>query len=360
VTLGLVVFWRTAKIALAAWNYFPAHAGSPLDPVASTELLIALIQCTLLVSFTLGFATPLASLLLLLSYNLFDRFLGTMTLGTNVFTLLLIAMFVLNAGRQFSLDAIFMRRDTLIAGFIRYLYSFWGVASCEFTRNVHTLLFLSYALISIAALTFHVQDPCWMSGTTLELMLTNSYLSQHYEVFRSLLENHSDVFRDLSVLGVIGQSLFQALMVPLLFTRVGYWLVVFWGAQFFIVSAMTLQLSYLPPVELVYWFVLFFPRSSPQLCAPAVVQTQPVLGRQNALLAYGVGLLATFSVYTTLLTCGVSIPPAWGGYSISKAWAYRSSSTLQISRWEMPGPSSNMSGIRTKPTFHSQDSTDSG
>jgi predicted DCC family thiol-disulfide oxidoreductase YuxK len=66
----------------------------------------------------------------------------------------------------------------------------------------------------------------------------------------------------VSILGAIFQSIFQFLMIPLVFTKIGSGFVKWWGINFFVLSLFFINLSYLPHIELLLWFGIFFPIST--------------------------------------------------------------------------------------------------
>jgi hypothetical protein len=129
--------------------------------------------------------------------------------------------------------------------------------STEAFNFVYGVLFFVYAVNSFAAVTFHLQDSYWRSGRTIQAILTNNYLCRYFEAFRSMQCCSDELLRGLSAVGVGVQTVFQVLMLPLVFTRAGRWFVVLQGFVFIAFSLIFLQISMLPIIELALWTLLF-------------------------------------------------------------------------------------------------------
>lgn len=306
IAVGLIVLWRTALIAISARDYFPLATPDVAARPVGTEVILAVAQCALAVLLTIGCATPVTCLLLLLTYSQCDRVLGTSTLGTNIFTILLGMLFLLNAGARYSVDAWLLKCTSLPSRILHRLYSVFGNASPEYMWCIYLLGFFAYGVLSFFALVFHVQDSYWVGGRTVEVMLTNTYLCRYPYVFRAFLVEYPDVMHCLSCAGVIGQSCFQLLMIPLLRWKKGYWFVLIWGLQFFVWSAFVLQLSYLPWLEFVLWWLILWPCRTRRVCE-FIVRVPDCGPLQSVIVTYGCGILFTFCLWTTFSTAsGVS------------------------------------------------------
>lgn len=221
--------------------------------------LIGIVYLVLGVFLAIGFFTPVVSVIIIIVCNVLDYKFGTATLGTNIFRFMLIGMLFLNTGTKYSIDNYILNKfpNSFLASAVRKIYTIIGYPNAEQIRLVYFLLFLTYAFISFSAMLFHSSDPMWMKGETVHAMLTSSYLCTYYDFFRAIERDYPLILEFISVLAGIGQSLFQLLMIPLIFLRIGRLFVVIWGLMFFVLSFFLLQLSYLPHLEFVLWAMIF-------------------------------------------------------------------------------------------------------
>jgi hypothetical protein len=258
IAVGAILVWRTGAIAFASVYYFdPRAAGRFLEGV-NLRALIASGEVLLALGLMLGLLTPLMSLSLLLTYNVFDDVMLTRTLGTNVLTLLLLGLFGLNAGRTFSVDRRFLAAKAKeISRPVRRLYELIGDRTPEERRGIYFLMFVSLAMIHLGAVQYHLQDEYWLNGNTCGVMLTNAFLCRFYKLFRWAEAASPGLYRCFSAAGVACQTVFQTSMIPLLFWRPGKYFVVFWSFVFALISLLFLQLSYLPFLEMAMCVLLF-------------------------------------------------------------------------------------------------------
>jgi predicted DCC family thiol-disulfide oxidoreductase YuxK len=259
ILVGAIALIRTVLILAASFFYFPPFNLMDFWVTAPQEAWAGLIMCGLWIMFTLGFLTPLASIALLIFYNQFDFMLATNTLGTNVLTLLMLYFLFANAGRQYSLDARLLagRGPTWLQKIAGSLYGLLGSPDKRQLTIYKFVLFSSYALMSLGAIQFHLRDSYWLSGQTISVLLTNSYLSRFYEAFRWLQGTLSQPYLIFSKISGFFQTIYQIAMIPLMWLKPGKYFVVLWGLGFFLISAIGLQLSYLPFLELVLWAICF-------------------------------------------------------------------------------------------------------
>jgi hypothetical protein len=296
IALGAIVFYRTLMNAYASYFYYePIH-------VLGLSLKIEFLACILVLlplgCFTVGFFTPLMTLSILLSYTSLDYLLQTRTLGTNVFTLTLLLMFFCNAGSKLSIDSLLLANGS--PQLKRILEKLYGVVGFPSSKQVTVYYFgglITYALTNLGALTFHLHDRLWLSGNTIRLVLTNSFWTSCYGLFKWLDQLAPNFLQAFSVLSVILQSAYQLLMIPLMFSRIGLGFVVVWGGLFFIVSATCLQLSYLPYIEFTLWALLFAPArwfsSAGKTMSKTPLLNEFPLAQQSNIMTAGVVVLAT-------------------------------------------------------------------
>ena len=248
VFLGIIVFVRYYEIF---------YAMSIFNPGMLFFQSILLLGITIL--FTVGVVTPISTILLAIGVSYFDRLAGTSTLGTYIVIQLLIVMFLMNHGIYGSVDSWIMQSKHKFSKVVKSLYNILGKPSQESIRIAYFLGFISYALTSFGALTLHLIDPYWIQGLTLYSALTNSYLFKFYETARYIEAVSPNLLFIVSIIGIILQSIFQFLMIPLIFFKWGRRYVVIWGMIFFLISLIGINLSYLPHVEILFWLLIFFP-----------------------------------------------------------------------------------------------------
>ena len=255
IAVGVVAFIRTALIVESSRFYYDGgDSWTGLVNAHQTEL--ALFSLALLTLFIIGLGTPLVTLVLLITYQPIDLELGTQTLGTQVFTLMLTFFLLASAGSHVSVDARLGRR-------VRWLYVLGKPDARQLTIYLFGL-FAGYALISLAALFNHMADRYWQNGDTIAVLLTSSYLSRIYEPMRALQEFWPWAVDAFSRVAVIGQTVFQLGMLVLIKWRWGLYYVIVWGGMFVLISAGALMLSYLPSVEACLWALLWVrPRATP-------------------------------------------------------------------------------------------------
>ena len=124
-------------------------------------------------------------------------------------------------------------------------------------RTIHFYAFFSYAVCSTCALFFHLNDSTWLSGRTLAEVLTSSYLCRFHTPFILLEKSIPSLLYIYSICGVIGQTIFQLLILFSLFSKFIHRFTKYWGWIFIINCAVFLQLSHLPFVEIILWISLF-------------------------------------------------------------------------------------------------------
>jgi predicted DCC family thiol-disulfide oxidoreductase YuxK len=248
IAVGLIALYRTGFMALGADGVWPDE---PERAFAAVGI------CVLLLLLTAGVLTPVVTAALIALYPELDTYLSTGTLGTQVLVFLLIYLLLAGAGSVFSVDAWLIRRGGILGTIAAAPYRLIGIGGADRLSVLRFLLFLAFAAISFAAVQYHLADPFWQSGEAVGVMLTNPYFSRVYEPARYLDEHASGLMHVMSVGSVRLQVLWQLLMVPLVFWRLGYLFVAVWGTLFIALSLLTLQLSYLPALEVCLWVAVF-------------------------------------------------------------------------------------------------------
>jgi predicted DCC family thiol-disulfide oxidoreductase YuxK len=252
IALGVAFLDRTLNIA--QFVYF-----GPDDPIAvATCALVTLLA----VMFTFGFLTPIASIALLFCNTLlFDNYFRTYTLGSDVLAILLIVFALLPAGTQLSIDRWILDGKGALSGTVGRLYALVGAPT--FCRAVlaKAACMLSYGLLCLYSALAHLHDPAWLTGNAAPLLLTSSYLTPHFDLFRSLFES--------SPLAV---KLFRFSMYVMFVWYLGFIVfsviggilrkfVIIWSLLFFGLSTFALDLGWLGIYEFILLATLFWDRA---------------------------------------------------------------------------------------------------
>ena len=247
ILFGIIIFVRYLEVVAVQSTM---EVASPL-PWAGPAVLL------LIGLFTLGILTPLVNLALIVCLHLLDYAIGTPNLGTTVMAQGLLLFLLLNAGTYYSVDSWWFRKRK--PSLLRFLYNGPVASTPEAITRAYFLIFFIYAFISFGALLYHIVDETWMQGLTIKMLLTNSYLCEHYAMFRSIDAGAPSLFSLMSIGGAIAQSIFQFLMLPLIYFRWGRKFVFWWGLIFFLISFFFINLSMLPHLEILIWLLIFLP-----------------------------------------------------------------------------------------------------
>ncbi|MFN0201529.1 MAG: hypothetical protein ACKVTZ_08410 [Bacteroidia bacterium] len=266
IVLGCIVSVRVYEIL-----YF-----APLLGVAAKSMVLGYIELGFCVLFTLGLFTPIITLLLFLTYISFiDRQMQTITLGSAILMQALLVLLFVNHGRYYSIDALILKQNHFLSKMLGKVYNILGEADEKQMRIAYFLGFISYAIVSLGALSYHVQDKNWLHGYTTQVLLTNTFLCKYPFFFRNLEQIAPEFFQLFSIVSLLGQSFFQFFMLPLMFTRWGKNFVWLWGWNFFLVSFLIIQLSYLPHIEIIIWIMLFHRFSAKDKFFPKLFAVNP-------------------------------------------------------------------------------------
>jgi predicted DCC family thiol-disulfide oxidoreductase YuxK len=214
--------------------------------------------------FMIGAFTPVTNVILIVCIPIADSVFNTNTLGSTIAVNLLVVNLFLNSGQYFSIDKWLINKKNRISHFVLKLYKIIGVPTEKEIIRIYFLSFLLYAISSFYALILHAQDEYWLGGLTVKSMLTNTFLCKSAFMFRSIESSIPYLLDVISITAIIGQSIFQILMIPLMFFSIGKKYVTVWGFIFFIISLFFLSLSYLPHLEIILWILIFCPLSIPK------------------------------------------------------------------------------------------------
>jgi hypothetical protein len=194
-------------------------------------------------------------------------------------------------------DAYFLKRAGWSGAPIRALYRVVRIPSRAELSRLYLLFFAAFAIMNFGAAMYHIDDPLWKSGSALRVLFTSSYLSRPWELCRKIETYWPAQLQAFSVAATVGQLVFQLFMLPLIWSRWGRRFVIAWGAAFFAMSILVLQLSYLPLLEVMLWVALLH---RPRLSDPAQVEPPPLLRRgplaARATVAFGTTALLAFAL----------------------------------------------------------------
>lgn len=268
IAVALIAIVRTGLIVESSRFFY--GSSDTVTGLVNAETQLALVQLGLLLLLAIGLLTPVVTLALLVTYQPMDASLGTSNLGTAVLLTLLILLLLSNAGLRCSVDSLLCRRFSGRRP-ARWLGRLYGVIGAPDARALTVYLFgafVAYGLVSFGAILHHFDDPYWRGGDTVEMLFTNAFLSRVWEPARALQESAPWLMAANSQIAIVGQTIFQLAMIPLVFLRWGMRFVAVWGLLFVLLSVAVLQISYLPFLELVLWPLLFL---RPTACARAAI-----------------------------------------------------------------------------------------
>jgi len=279
--VAVIALYRTAMIGYVEYLSDPSVSESAQTLVRS-PLAFCVAECALLVLVAVGFATPLSCLLVFATYIQMDLVVETHTLGSSMLVLLMFAFGLCGAGKTWSIDALLLQRSSGAVGrSIGRLYSIVGRRDAQEFAVVYFLLLLSYALTSFGAVLYHVDDAYWMSGQTVQALFTNAYLCRFYDVWRQVEQLAGQLFGLSSAAIILGQTVFQFGMIPLMFSKWGARFVCFWGWMFIVASLLFIQLSYLSALEVCLWFLIFHRSAPAESESPVELGEVPPAARQR-------------------------------------------------------------------------------
>ena len=231
VLLGLILFIR----------YFDAFGFFSVD---NDYKLICLSGSVISLFLTFGFFSPI-SLIILFYLQITTPILRG--LGNQVTVILIWALIFMSAGSKYSIDSFlnlkkifffFKYRNSYSFAIVRFssIFMFWGIC--------------------ITAMSFHFFDELWLKGEALELLVLTPYLSEYYELFFYLNKHHYGIFKLICTLGLLVQGFWEMFLLPLFFHKKLRYFAIFQGVGFFVICGIFINVSYLPLIELVLWFMI--------------------------------------------------------------------------------------------------------
>jgi hypothetical protein len=251
ILLGVILLWRQSFLL---WTTTLSS-----ENIQSTFLAADCIQLVAILCFTLGFFTPLSCIFLSTTYAYYSIQNHTYNLGPMIALTMIIAMFFLQTGKLYSLDAKILKfKKNWFSSSLFWIYSLIRAPTLKEYSQARIILLLTYAYISFEAVLEHLVDPYWTNGITITYLVANSYWSSFYNLFQWIFANYPKILSAFSISSIILQTIFQLGMIPFLFFRIGTWFVILYGFLFFLFCAVGINISILPLVELLLWYCVFF------------------------------------------------------------------------------------------------------
>ncbi|MEZ4871703.1 MAG: hypothetical protein R2827_05535 [Bdellovibrionales bacterium] len=202
---------------------------------------------------SIGFLTPIAITLLAINF-IFQFFAGT--LGSQVALLMLYLYLFAGAGQTLSVDGWIKSRFSDCKRIYEKLYFFAIELTTKNFARLRCFALFVFWLICYNAVLFHFFDPLWIMGKNLHLHFGTPYLSDFY-MEHNLMRFTSATYSSLLRTGMYVQGVWELFLFPLMFFRMGRVFIGLQGFAFFAISAIFMNLGYLPVYELVLWALLF-------------------------------------------------------------------------------------------------------
>jgi len=122
--------------------------------------------------------------------------------------------------------------------------------------------------ICFTAMSFHFLDELWARSRVLHLLFTMPYMSSLYPWMSRAAESAPVLYDFLCRTALWAQGAWELFLLPLMFWRWGRLFAKWQGLAFFLVSAVGINLDYLPFTELVFWLLVFNYRVPRTVAAP--------------------------------------------------------------------------------------------
>jgi len=212
--------------------------------IAGIFLLVGLLTQHILIFF-IGFA-----------WQIGEKITLSATLGNDIAAMLAFLLIFCQAGRYLSVDSKIIsifKNSRLLLLYRSDIPNHSAIALFKF------IVLFMYSLVCIYSLATHLNEPAWMTGLVGPLLLSSSYMSPFYEIFRLIFESSPNavLFSSISLYVMIA---WYACIIP--FVLIGGLLrafIIVWGVLFFVLSTFFLGLGSLGEIEIVLWLALFWP-----------------------------------------------------------------------------------------------------
>ncbi|MGE3172795.1 MAG: hypothetical protein AB7O97_09215 [Planctomycetota bacterium] len=276
----------------------------------------ALFGAAIGAAVALGVATPLALLATL--WFTFVEFRFVHCLGNQVGAIVAWGLLLLGAGRRLAVDAALLRHPRTAAWW-RRLYALALEPSPRALAWVRLLLMTMFWGICVGAMVFHFDDPLWLRGTVLQLVMVTPYLTDHAPLFAAFRDAAPGLYDAFFTVGLFVQGAWELLLLPLMLWRWGRWFVGAQGLLFFAFSLVFLNLGYLPFNELCLW-LLWFPLTALRrggVADPGAAAAAPLSSRQSRGLRWLGGTCLAVTLVQLVLNAGAIAGAGWAHAAIA-------------------------------------------
>ncbi|MCQ1839319.1 thiol-disulfide oxidoreductase DCC family protein [Neorhizobium galegae] len=242
-------FWILAYLGPSDW-------GQPIIWVTAMTGLL----CGVLVTF--GLFTQYALVyLIVFQWQMGDALLSTYTLGNYIAAMLSVLLIFANAGANFSLDRLLMKKGTSAGRAVSAFYYDNGLPSESGLQLAKLMTLACYWCVCLYSLSIHLGEPAWMSGSAGPMLLTNNFMSRYSTEFSWLLsQGPIPVF--LARVSLWAMLPWYLLLLPfVLIGGVFRKYVIVWALLFFALSLFVLQLGWLAQFEFLFLAALFWTKT---------------------------------------------------------------------------------------------------
>jgi hypothetical protein len=241
---GLLIAWRSLSIFGFSIVHFDAGY---IREWAFAETLLG-------IAIASGFFTQISLVVLIAAF--FGNPPYAATLGDQAALLLSLGLILSGSHRKYSLDFLLRSRFPGRAAGL-----FFDPIRLELSPGhfacVRLILIALFWSVCLSAMSFHFLDSLWLQGEVLQLLFTMPYMSPLHFFFSSLRDAAPALFHAAGKAGLLVQGAWELFLLPLMAFGAGRWFVKWQGLAFFLISAIALNLDYLPAVELIFWLLIF-------------------------------------------------------------------------------------------------------
>lgn len=251
-------FWILSYLEPSDWS----------QPVIWITSLSALLGAVLVI---LGLFTQCALVILIVfQWRIGDTLLSTQTLGNYIASMLAVLLLFANAGANFSLDRILIKRGSFLAKVISPYYYRNGLPTEAGLQVAKFMTLACYWCVCVYSLFMHLGEPAWMTGVAGPQLLTNNFMSRFSDEFAWFfsLGTFPVFLGKISLWAMLPWYLF---LLP--FVVIGGWFrryAIIWSVLFFSLSLFVLHLGWLGQFEFLFFAGLFWEKSF--ICGPKTLQ----------------------------------------------------------------------------------------
>ena len=253
ILVGALCIARLVPNLYVSLYLFPPGADGAVPGLVVSGLWILAVSAQV----TVGFLTPLALPVLIVTMRRYELQTDAASLVTDMASVVLTFLLLASAGSTRSVDAWLMRRGGWPGSAVKTLYRIVGPPSLDGLAKLYVLSFLAYALMHFGGAMYHWQTDAWTSLQALAMVFSSSYLARFWEPYRAIEINWPSVSLVAAATATGVQLAMQTLTPVLMFWRRTAPAAVVWGFLFTTSSMLLLQLNYLGAFEFLLWFALF-------------------------------------------------------------------------------------------------------